>query len=167
MKQIYIILSLILFLTACKESEKNEIYNENNTTVIDGIVYDIYEKPICGLYRTYYSNGTIKMEVFSRYGKPHGEGKFYSEDGTLQYKGNFNRGVLNGTLYSYFADGQIKDEVNFKNGLKDGFQKIYNEDGNIIVEIKFEKGKCITGHKLLNEQKIELSADILNDLSDN
>lgn len=167
MKQIRILLGLILFFSACTESEKSEIYNENNTTVIDGIVYDIYEKPICGLYRTYYSDGTIKMEIFSRDGKPHGEGKFYSDKGTLQYKGNFNKGVLNGTLYSYFDDGQIKDEMHFKNGLKDGVQKIYNKDGNIEIEITFEEGKCITGHKLLNEQKIELSTDILDSLSDN
>lgn len=167
MKQLLAILGLLIFFTACTESEKNEIYNENNTTVIDGVVYDTNEKPICGLYRTYYSDGTIKMEVYSRDGKPHGEGKFYSENGSLQYKGIFNKGTLNGTLYSYFDDGQIKDEMNFKNGLKDGIQKIYNKDGNIETEITFENGKCITGYKLLNEQKIELSSDILNGLSDN
>ena len=55
-------------LCACGESDKDEIYNENNTNVVDGIVYDINEKPINGIYKIYYPNGNVKMEVRSKSG---------------------------------------------------------------------------------------------------
>ena len=49
-------------LSACGESDRDEIYNENNTNVVNGVVYDINEKPINGIYKIYYANGKVKTE---------------------------------------------------------------------------------------------------------
>ena len=74
----------VLFMLGCKEAEKNEVYNENNTNVINGVVYDIEDKPINGIYKTYYGNGSVKMEMSAQNGLPEGEGRFYDENGNLQ-----------------------------------------------------------------------------------
>ena len=85
-------IALAGFLSACGESGTDEIYNENNTNVVEGIVYDINEKPINGTYKIYYPNGNVKMEVKSKNGKPDGLGRFYDEDGNIVFEGNFKNG---------------------------------------------------------------------------
>jgi hypothetical protein len=157
----YIIVTTTLILTSCNESDYSEIYNENNTSVIDGIVYNINEKPINGLYRTYYTNGNPKMEVSSRNGLPNGIGKFYNEDGSLLYQGLFKNGKLDGMLYQYYPEGSVHNEMNYSHGIYEGSQKIYDIEGNQTAEIIYDAGKPVSGFIILNEDKIELTEDEL------
>ena len=61
-----LLLSSFFFILGCDDGIKDEIYNENNTTVSGGVVYDTDEQPINGLYRVYYPNGIVKMEIQSK-----------------------------------------------------------------------------------------------------
>ncbi|MBR1825396.1 MAG: hypothetical protein IJ770_02305 [Alphaproteobacteria bacterium] len=159
-----LMLSALLFVAACKESEKNEIYNENNTTVKDGIVYNIDETPINGLYRTYYTNGTVKMEVYSQNGKPNGLGKFYTEDGTLLYEGTFSDGVPVGTMYHYYRNGKVHNEQNYVSGVLHGTQQTYSKKGELTVEVIFDQGKALSGYAVVNGEKIEFTPEELVEL---
>ncbi len=152
---------MMLFLCSCKESAKQEIYNESNTTVINGVVYDIDEKPINGLYKVYYPDGKVKMEIMSKHGKPNGEGKFYAESGELLYSATFRKGIIDGKVYNYFADGAIRNEMNYKNGKMHGLQKTFDEDMTLAIEITYDKGKPIKGFAIINGQKIDFSAEEL------
>ena len=165
MKIGYITAITALILTSCDESDHSEIYNENNTSVINGIVYNINEKPINGLYRTYYTNGNPKMEVSSRNGLPNGIGKFYNEDGSLLYQGLFKNGKLDGMLYQYYPEGSIHNEMNYSKGIYEGSQKIYDIEGNQTAEIIYNAGKPVSGFVILNEDKIELTKDELEALN--
>lgn len=161
MKTGYIVLLSALLLTACGESDRAEIYNENNTSVINGVVYNINEKPINGLYRTYYQNGNLRMEVYSQNGLPNGIGKFYDQEGNLLYQGIFKDGQMNGVLYQYYPDGTIHNEMNYKEGIIDGAQKVYNKNAEQTAQITYENGKPTSGYVLLNDVKIELTDDEL------
>ncbi len=148
-------------LLACTESDNAEIYNENNTNVVDGIVYDMNERPINGLYKIYYPNGNVKMEVRSKNGRPDGEGKFYDEVGNLLFSGTFKNGVIHGKMYNYYADGTVRNEMNYVNGVQHGTYKTYKENGDLAINVEFEQGKAISGYTMLQEHKVELSAEDL------
>jgi len=152
---------LVLMLNACKDYDKKEIYNENNTSVIDGVVYNIDEKPINGLYKTYFPNGNIKMQVYSQNGKPNGIGKFYNERGKLVYEGSFIDGQPDGTMYQYYQNGKVHNEMHYSSGKLDGIQHIYNKKGDLIVEIVFNNNKAVSGYAIINGEESEFSAEEL------
>ena len=161
MKIGYVLALSAVLLASCNESERAEIYNENNTSVKNGIVYNINEKPINGLYRTYYQNGNLRMEVYSQNGLPDGVGRFYGEDGNLLYQGFFANGKLNGYLYQYYTEGMVHNEMHYKNDILDGTQKVFDKEGEQTVEIEYKDGTPLTGYVILKGQKIELTADEL------
>lgn len=153
-----------LLITSCDETGKDEIYNENNTNVSGGVVYNIDDEPINGLYKVYYADGNLKMEVQSKAGKPDGIGKFYSEDGTLYFQGNFSNGLPDGTFYNYYPDGQIHNELNYVNGIKSGLQKVYDEKGNLVVEVVLENGEPTSGYAVVKDKKVSLTPEELTEL---
>ena len=151
----------LLLLGACGESDRSEIYNENNTSVINGVVYNINEKPISGLYKTYYSNGNTKMKIAAKNGKPHGIGKFYRKNGSLQYQAEFKDGVLDGIMYQFYISGTIHNEMHYEGGVCNGAQKTFDADGNQTAEVMYENGKPVSGYVILNDEKQELTAEEL------
>lgn len=157
--------TLVLVLSACGQSDNEEIYNENNTNVIGGVVYDTEEKPINGIYKTYYTTGAIKMEMAAKNGLPNGEGKFYDENGNIQFSGTFGNGKINGKFYQYYEDGTIHNELNYVNGVRNENQILYDEKGQILAEIVYNNDKAINGYVLIDDEKIPLEADDLKDLS--
>jgi len=156
----------LIFLSSCEESEKIEIYNENNTIVKDGVVYDINEKPINGLYKVYYPNGNVKMEVDSQNGRPEGEGKFYAEEGYLLFHGDFKNGLPEGKVLNFYEDGSVHNELYYQNGVRNGKFKTYNESGELSMEVEYRNGNAVEGNFYLMENKIELSAEELQKLSE-
>lgn len=157
-----LIISLLFVFTACKEAKKNEIYNENNTTVKDGIVFNIDEKPIDGLYRTYNNSGNLKMEVYSKDGKPNGHGKFYDENGNLLYEGTFEDGQPVGTIYHYYQNGKVHNEQNYTDGVLHGVQQTFDENGELNIEVVFDKGKALSGYMIINNEKVEFTPEELS-----
>lgn len=157
---------LISLLAACGESDSDEIYNENNTNVVDGVVYDINEKPINGTYKIYYPNGNVKMEVKSKNGKPDGLGRFYNEDGNILFEGNFADGLMNGKMLNFYPDGSIHNEINYTKGKPNGTYRTYNQDGTLVVEVVFENGKATKGYALIQEHKIDLTPEDLQEISE-
>lgn len=157
---------ILLFLIGCEKADNVEIYNENNTNVKNGVVYNIDEKPINGVYKTYYGNGSIKMEMSAKNGIPNGEGRFYDENGNLQYSGNFEAGKINGKLYQYYEDGTIHNELNYTNGNQEGPQILYDNKGQISAEITYSNNKPTSGYVIIEGEKIELDNDEISKLSD-
>lgn len=154
-----------LLLGACKKSTTDEIYNENNTSVINGIVFDIEEKPINGIYKTYYGNGSVKMEMAAKNGLPNGEGRFYDENGNLQFSGTFENGKINGKFYQYYEDGNIHNELNFAQGVQVGEQILYDNNGQKSAEVIYENNRAVSGYVIIESEQILLDEEDLSDLS--
>ena len=161
MRFAFFTLFCLFSVAACNESEKNEIYNENNTTVMNGVVYNIDEKPISGLYKTYYSNGNVKMEVYSQNGKPNGMGKFYNEKGSLLFEGSFSNGVRVGTLYHYYPNGKVHNEMHYTDGVLDGTQQTFDKKGELRAEVIYKNGKAVQGYAVVNGEVAEFSEEEL------
>lgn len=158
-------LIIVCLLASCGESDRDEIYNENNTNVVDGVVYDINEKPINGVYKIYYPNGNVKMEVESKNGKPEGKGRFYDEEGNVLFEGTFKNGLIDGKMLNFYKDGSVRNEMYFVNGVQNGTYKTFNEDGTLSIEVNFENGKAVSGYTLIQENKVDLSPEDLEELS--
>ena len=167
MKNFVLLSAVFLCLCGCGDSDKDEIYNENNTTVKNGVVYDIDEKPINGLYKVYYANGNVKMEVQSKNGVPDGEGKFYDENGNIQFAGNFVGGKIEGKFYNYYEDGSVHNEMNYKNGEQDGEQKLLNPDGSLSVSVMVENGKVVSGYAMENGKQVPFTPEELAQVMNN
>lgn len=165
MKIIFLPAIALLMLTACNESEKNEIYNENNTNVINGVVYNINEKPINGVYKTYDEHGNVRMKITSKDGKPHGMGYFFRENGSLQYEAEFKDGILDGQLNQYYVNGALHNEMHYVKGIHDGVQKTFDSEGNQTAEIVYENGKPVSGFVLFNNEQINLTDDELTQIA--
>ena len=158
---------VLLILPACEKSDDEEIYNENNTNVINGVVYDIDEKPINGIYKTYYSNGSIKMEMKAKNGLPNGDGKFFDENGNIQFSGTFENGKINGKFYQYYEDGTVHNELNYSNGIQTGAQILYDNNGLISAEVMYQDNRALAGYVIIDGEKIALETEELKDLSQN
>lgn len=153
-----------VLLGSCDDKVREEIYNENNTSVSGGVVYSIEDKPIDGLYKIYYSDGTVKMEVQSKNGVPNGVGKFYTAEGLLNFQGNFANGRLHGAFYNYYPDGLVHNEMNYEHGELHGVQRSYDDEGNLTIEIVYENGKPVSGFTMIKDEKSELTAEELAEL---
>lgn len=154
----------LFLLVACDESGKDEVYNENNTNVSGGVVYNIDEEPINGIYKVYYPDGNVKMEMQSKGGKPDGVGKFYTPEGNLSLQGNFVDGQPDGVFYNYYPSGQVHNEINYAKGVKNGIQKIYDKEGSLQAEVIFENGEPTSGYALINGEKTDFSAEELAEM---
>ena len=165
MRFLYFLIVSAFFIVSCDESANDEIYNENNTNVSAGVVYNIDEKPINGLYRVYYPDGNIKMEIQSKNGKPNGIGKFYTAEGSLYMQGAFSDGQSDGVFYNYYPNGQVHNEMNYVKGVKDGVQKSYDESGKLEAEVVFENGSAKSGYVIINNEKAEFTPEELAELN--
>lgn len=129
--------------------------------VIEGVVYDIEENPISGIYRMYYPNGSVKMEVESKNGMPNGEGKFYDENDVLSAECNFSKGLLDGAMVRYYPDGKIHEKLNYKEGVLSGKQESYDEKGNVFMEIDYDNGHAVKGYVIIDGKQVDLTAEEL------
>ncbi|MBR3501477.1 MAG: hypothetical protein IKO06_01065 [Alphaproteobacteria bacterium] len=164
MKYLYVLL-MISMLACCGKDKEEEVYNENNTNVVNGVVYDIYDKPINGIYKAYHGNGSVRMEMNARKGLPDGDGRFYDENGNLAYSITFKNGKLNGKFYHYYEDGNIHNELNYVDGEQSGTQILYDEKGQQVVDLFYENNKAVKGYVFVDGEKIEFDEDELKELS--
>ena len=84
-----------------------------------------------GVWRKYYSNGTLK-EV-RRFVKGSKEGDYlgYYSNGAKNFIFQFNKGEYNGTNKIWTKEGLLIEEGNFKSGYEFGVQKTWYLDGKI------------------------------------
>ena len=106
------------------------------------------------------------MEVKSKNGKPDGLGRFYDEDGNILFEGNFADGLMNGKMLNFYPDGSIHNEINYTKGKPNGTYRTYNQDGTLVVEVVFENGKATKGYALIQEHKIDLTPEDLQEISE-
>ena len=82
-------------------------------------------------------------EIISN-GKPHGNFKFYHENGILEEEGDFIFGIKTGNWKTYWDNGNLKKEGIWKNGKANGLFKFYNFNGDILKIETWDNGKKVT-----------------------
>ncbi len=83
--------------------------------------------------------GNKKALTNHKMGVEHGEWKFWYEDGSLAWKGEYLEGKKTGLWEYYSPDGKTKKkEENWKEGKKDGVYKEWYPNGNLKLEINYK-----------------------------
>ena len=119
-----------------------------------------------GLFRSFFSNGQVKMEVNCIKGNKTGLYKeYYENGGQLKIEGNYKNNFIEGAHKEYYQNGKLKVEGYkqdsncwigsfkwyFENGnlksegiyedcLPEGYWKWYNESGQLINEGNYRHG---------------------------
>jgi len=81
-----------------------------------------------------------------------GKWRYFYDDGTLMFDGDFIQGNPEGDHKYYYPDGKLKEEQYYVNGIPDKHWKKYDESGNLIVIITYQDGK----EYRINGSKIDL-----------
>ncbi|MCX6285649.1 MAG: hypothetical protein NTY96_00865 [Bacteroidetes bacterium] len=101
-----------------------------------------------GVFRTFYSKGTIAELIHYREGKKEGEWVQYFEDGKLKFKGSYAGDEKDGPFTGYYPNGKINLSGAYKAGHKDGAWIIYEENGDVMRSEKYFEGALIIEKKL-------------------
>jgi len=92
-----------------------------------------YNAPTDYIEKKYYPNEKLSSEVIIKDRRKNGIASYFSQEGILQYKINYNN---NNIIYQedYFENGVLKSKKSYKYGVINGAYEEYNEDGIKIKE---------------------------------
>ena len=118
-------------------TEKNLEDDEYLFILKNGKLEMVFKKEILnGKFRTLsrlYENGKKSRIVCLSAGNPayYGTVKYFRENGTPLYSGQFYAGKMEGMYKEYYESGKILKEVHVSNDKENGPEKIYYENGKI------------------------------------
>lgn len=146
MKNVFVVLSVVLALSACSSDSADYILNDsafcsgmgNNETMI---CKDKNNKQINGHIIEYFPSGKIHRDFSIKDGIPDGIAKVFYENGKRKQQMNYKSGKLEGPARAWNANGKIQSECHYKNGIYDGMRKEYDENGMLQYEMPYTNGK--------------------------
>ncbi len=154
-------LLLIVFLSSCKDEVKHEIVIDLNTKIMDPVsglpftgtvtdtieglivTYEVIEGVKNGIFKIFYSNGSLQIEGVVKNNKNEGLWKYYYPNLQVESEGKFKNDRPDQKWVWYYPDGEIKEVGFFNSGLKEGKWTLYDEDGNITKEITFVNDQIV------------------------
>ena len=91
-----------------------------------------------------YENGKKSRIVCLSVGDPayYGTVKYFRENGTPLYSGQFYDGKMEGMYKEYYDSGKLLMEAHFSNNKENGLEKIYYENGKISSIKNYKDGKA-------------------------
>ena len=111
----------------------------------DDVAYEFDSKsPFTGIVVNYYTETEkkLKEKFTNKNGEKDGSYESYHENGSLNFKGNYSKGVLeDGSYEKYYENGQIWIEGTYQKGELHGPFKKFYENGQLWEEGKFKEGK--------------------------
>lgn len=106
-----------------------------------------------GRYQEWYENGVLKVKAqiiggSGDLGPSHenswlfdGECNAWDEEGHLEAKILYCKGVQQGDSFYFHKNGQIWKKIPYEKGLKNGLEETFLEDGNLLQSFQFSQGK--------------------------
>lgn len=161
MKKIYLILVLIFGFFNLINAQSYEIYNGDTVNVIDAnnfkqgywVEHSQYSKEKIregnyidgkkeGLWKAYYSKGSLKSEITYKHGDKYGKAKIYFENGNIAEEGVWLIDKWVNKYKAYYQNGKLSYVWNYNEyGTRSGYQRYYYENGNIKIEGEWQDGK--------------------------
>lgn len=83
-----------------------------------------------GVYKEYYTSGSIKSETSYIDGKKDGEEIIYDTNGRIKEKREYKYGVRDGKWSKFYANGLLKEEVSYRENKPVGEHILKYENGN-------------------------------------
>ncbi len=115
------------------------VTDENNKKIEEGKYLNDVKT---GLWKGYYTDGTLKQEITYKDNKPDGYAKFYYPSGVLSEEGIWKGNKWVGDYKYYYPNGKPSYEWKYsEQGKRTGVQKYYHENGKIMIEGEWNEGK--------------------------
>ena len=154
-------------------TEKNLEDDEYLFVLKNGKLEMVFKKEILnGKFRTLsrlYENGKKSRIVCLSVGNPayYGTVKYFRENGTPLYSGQFYDGKMEGMYKEYYESGKLLMESHFSNGKENGPEKKYYENGKIL-SIKNYKNGVVDGEYIeyYTDGELKLKGSYKNGLRD-
>ena len=198
MKKIYPILVFLLSFSGFINAQSYEIYKGDTINVIDNNNfkqgYWIKHKPYSeekitegnyidgkkeGLWKSYYSNGSLKSEITFRHGEKYGKAKIFFENGNIAEEGVWLIDKWVNKYKAYYQNGKLSYAWNYNEyGTRSGYQKYFYENGKIKIEGEWEDGKekgiireyypdgSIRSEKVFNKGKTETDSIVIYEIKE-
>lgn len=129
----------------------------------DEIITETFDEGIKhGWKKVFFSDSTLKSEVYYKNGKKDGYEKVYNREGDIISLKNYENGFLvtrefinrrdkqgrkQGTWKTFYKNGKIKTSENYLDGKKHGIFKEYDKQGKLINIEKYENGNKVIKDK--------------------
>jgi antitoxin component YwqK of YwqJK toxin-antitoxin module len=111
-----------------------------------------------GVYKSYYESGVLESEQTYKNWRQVGIGKTYYKSGAIQNIYQYKDGIEVGVRKSYYESGALNITIPHSDEEANGVAKWYYESGEILGEITFKNGRSIKGYKYnKNGKKTALS----------
>lgn len=150
MKKLIFILVFIMSLNinnlhANEDEKENGVYRKYYPNGALWLELNYKNGLLEGIQRAYFENGVIQTEEIYKNDKRNGIYKGYSSNGKLYVEYTFKDNKKNGPFSFYYKSGKIREKGSFKDDIVDGAVTFYNEDESIDVIIEYKNGKPVSG----------------------
>ncbi len=163
-RNLLLIISMALVITACGEDKEVLVVQERN-----GLVYEVNKiEPFTGKHITHWPNGQKKEEYNYKdgkisgvtnawyyngqkllemdiVGKENGKRTTWYENGQKKSVANYKNEKQEGIAINWYENGQKQHEKNYKDGKQDGAMIAWNEKGQKIINVIQERNDLVYG----------------------
>ena len=128
------------------------LYTSNHQVVEIGNYSSINLEIKVGDFKSYYSNGNLKINGEYADNKRIGKHKNYHQNGKISIVENYCYGVLDGEYTGFHENGARSIETSYTNGLQNGITKYYHENDSLKSEGLFFNDNKSGNWKYYDEQ---------------
>jgi len=123
-----------------KQGNWIHFFSDNSSKIEKIGVYENNRKT--GIWKTYYSSGSLKSEITYVNNQPDGYAKIFYENGKISEEGTWKGTKWVGNYNFYHENGQKAYEWSFnENGKRSGVQKYFYENGKLLIKGEWNDGK--------------------------
>jgi antitoxin component YwqK of YwqJK toxin-antitoxin module len=109
-----------------------------------------------GMYKTFYNNGQIKLQVAYLHGKKHHIQNIYYQNGQLSTQVNYILGKREGLMREWDIDGFKSSEVFYVSNYKVGLKKFFDNTGKMSFSQEFKINRNPLIIKLFQDKQEEI-----------
>ena len=135
MNRYIIILLLGCFLVTYNSKGQSIKLNSEN------IYVNVKGKPYSGVYKEYYENGNLKLQMKLKKGFKNGNVFLYFENGKLSEVYSYKNNMMDGLWISYNQTGVKTAEARYIQDKKHGEWKVWDENGTLIYLMYYNNGE--------------------------
>ena len=157
------ILASILFFSCGKDKNSLTIEaNDPNLLLVNGTWFYPKEKPLTGVIKDHYADGTLKFLYRLDHGKQQGFSETWHPDGKSESLRWYSKGEKDSVHTGWWLNGNKKFEYHFNNGNYHGLFTEWYQSGKIIQEIIYDNGKEVSGKGWRENGKLYMSFVVKN-----
>jgi len=132
-KIFFLTITCLILLPAISYGQVINLNKEN-------IYVDQKGKPYSGVYKEYFDNGKVKLEMKLKKGFKNGKVSIYFENGNIHEIYSYKNNQMDGLWLTYNEKGIKTAEARYLNDRKNGEWKVWDDNGTLIYLMYYTNG---------------------------